>query len=280
MSIQNRRGKFPFFLGVFILCMSVLMIQIIQTRILSVVSMYYMAFFSISMAMLGLTGGALIVYFKMSNVNPNNVSAVLSRTSTAFSLCIAVCFVLQLSSPLLTVKWATFGVIWLKAIILLAMPFVFGGIAVCLALTRSTFAVGLIYGMDLLGAATGCIFTLAVLTWMDAPSAMFMVAALAAAAAWCFARANSEAGSDCLGAQLAYPQETWCGCHRAGRARLWERCDQSGATAYLRQVWGDRKAQRIRLPQVELVLPRSRQELGSPVSHFSGARRRSCRAAP
>jgi hypothetical protein len=55
-----------------------------------------------------------------------------------------------------------FGVIWLKAIILLAMPFVFGGIAVCLALTRSSFAVGLIYGMDLLGAATGCIFTLSV----------------------------------------------------------------------------------------------------------------------
>ena len=45
--------------GVFLLCMSVLMIQIVQTRILSVVSLYYMAFFSISMAMLGLTGGAL-----------------------------------------------------------------------------------------------------------------------------------------------------------------------------------------------------------------------------
>ena len=61
-----------------------------------------------------------------------------------------------------------------------------------LALTRSSYAVGMIYGVDLLGAAVGCLATLAVLTRMDAPSAMFMVAAFAAAAAWCFARAGSE----------------------------------------------------------------------------------------
>ena len=61
-----------------------------------------------------------------------------------------------------------------------------------MALTRSSFAVGLTYGVDLLGAATGCLAALVVLTWMDAPSAMFMVAALPALAAWCFARAGSE----------------------------------------------------------------------------------------
>jgi hypothetical protein len=186
------KNKVCFLSGVFILCMSILMIQIIQTRILSVVSLYYMAFFSISMAMLGLTGGALIVYFKLGKANPRNISAFLSRISTAFALCIAACFVLQLASPLPTVKWATFGVIWLKAILLLATPFVLGGIGVFLALTRSSFAVGITYGVDLLGAAIGCLVTLAVLTWMDAPSAMFMVAALAATAAWCFARVSSE----------------------------------------------------------------------------------------
>ena len=123
--------------------MSVLMIQIIQTRILSVVSLYYIAFFSISMAMLGLTAGALIVYFKLDKVNPRNVCSFLSRISIAFALSIAACFVLQLASPLVNVKLVTFVVIWLKAILLLATPFVFGGIAVSLALTRSSFAVGI-----------------------------------------------------------------------------------------------------------------------------------------
>src|SRR5215813_13525848 len=107
------RDTAAFLSGVFLLCMSVLMIQIIQTRILSVVSLYYYAFFSISMAMLGLTAGALIVYFKLDSVNTRNLYSYLSRISTAFGLAIAACFILQLASPLPSVRWATFGVIWL-----------------------------------------------------------------------------------------------------------------------------------------------------------------------
>jgi hypothetical protein len=186
------RSTFAFLAGVFVLCMTVLMIQIIQTRMLSVVSLYYMAFFSISMAMLGLTGGALIVYYKLDGVNPGNVNAVLSKISTAFALCIATCFALQLATPLPSVEGLTYVVLWLKAIILLAAPFTIGGIAVSLALTRSGVPVGITYGVDLLGAATGCLASLALLTWMDASSAMFMIAALAAFAAWCFGRAVSE----------------------------------------------------------------------------------------
>ena len=187
-----RHDAFAFLAGVFLLCMSILMIQIVQTRMLSVVSLYYMAFFSISMAMLGLTGGALIVYYKLDDANPANVNAVLSRISAAFALSIAGCFVLELASPLPSLSWATYAVLWLKAILLLAAPFTIGGIAVSLALTRSGFPIGITYGVDLLGAATGCLAALALLTWMDASSAMFMIAALAAVAAWCFGRAASE----------------------------------------------------------------------------------------
>jgi len=192
MTRINRRSL-PFLTGVFLLCMSVLMIQIVQTRILSVVSLYYMAFFSISMAMLGLTGGALFVYYKLDHVNPRNVNAFLSRISTAFALCIAVCFALELTTPLPSLTWATNIVLWFKAIVLLAAPFAVGGVAVSLALTRSGVPIGITYGVDLLGAATGCLASLALLTWMDAPSAMFMIAALIAVAAWCFGRAASEA---------------------------------------------------------------------------------------
>ena len=53
---RTSRDAAAFLSGVFLLCMSVLMIQIVQTRMLSVISLYYMAFFSISMAMSGLTG--------------------------------------------------------------------------------------------------------------------------------------------------------------------------------------------------------------------------------
>ncbi len=107
-----------------------LTIQIIQTRILSVVSLYYMAFFSISMAMLGLTAGALIVYYKLDHVNPQNVDAFLSRISTGFALCIAAPFALQLASPLPNAGGATYVVLWVKAIVLLAAPFTGDQVAV------------------------------------------------------------------------------------------------------------------------------------------------------
>jgi hypothetical protein len=191
MTRINRETS-AFLSGVFLLCMSVLMMQIVQTRILSVVSLYYMAFFSISMAMLGLTGGALYVYYKLDHVNPRNVNVFLSRITTAFALCIVICFALELATPLPSVAWATSIVLWFKAIVLLAAPFAIGGVAVSLALTRSGFPIGIVYGVDLLGAATGCLAALALLTWMDAPSAMFMIAALAAVAAWLFGRAASE----------------------------------------------------------------------------------------
>jgi hypothetical protein len=186
----------PFFIGLFLLCMSTLMLQIIQTRILSVVSMYYLAFLSISMAMLGMTAGALLVHFKLSKITPANVASYLSRVATAFALAIFLCFLLQLASPLPLVKIGTLLVIWLKVLVLLAAPFAVAGVAVSLALTRSLFPVGLTYGVDLCGAAFGCLTVPLLLNLVDAASAMFCVAALAGLAGLCFRAAHGEVAPD------------------------------------------------------------------------------------
>jgi len=185
-----------FFLGLFLVCMSTLMLQIIQTRILSVVSMYYLAFLSISMAMLGMTAGALIVYFKLDKVTPENISIYLSRITTAYALAIFVCFLLQLASPMPVVKLGTLVVMWLKMIFLLAAPFAVAGVVVSLALTRSPFPVGITYGVDLLGAAVGCLAVLLLLNWIDAPSAILFVAALSAVGAICFRLAHGNLPAD------------------------------------------------------------------------------------
>ena len=54
--------KFPFLSGVFLISFSSLLFQILQTRIMSVITWYYLAFFAISVAMLGMTVGAVWVY--------------------------------------------------------------------------------------------------------------------------------------------------------------------------------------------------------------------------
>jgi hypothetical protein len=172
--------------------MATLMLQIIQTRILSVVSMYYLAFLSISMAMLGMTAGALVVYYRLRTVTPRNVADALSVCSTLFALVTALCFIIQLASPLPVVRAATLFVMWVKVLVLLALPFVVSGVVVSLALTRSPFATGLTYAVDLVGAAFGCLVVLLLLNSVDTPSAIFVVAALAAVAGICFHAAGGE----------------------------------------------------------------------------------------
>ena len=51
-----------FYCGVFLVTASGLMLQIVQTRILSVVLWYYLAFLVISIAMFGITAGTVWVY--------------------------------------------------------------------------------------------------------------------------------------------------------------------------------------------------------------------------
>ena len=48
-----------FFAGLLALCAGTLMYEVVLTRVLSVVSWYYLAFVSVSMAMFGMTAGAV-----------------------------------------------------------------------------------------------------------------------------------------------------------------------------------------------------------------------------
>ena len=68
--------------------------------------------------------------------------------------------------------------------------------AISLALTRSPWPVPLVYGVDLVGAATGCLIVLAVLTLIDSVSAWFLVGAFGAVAGvfFCASTACNEAG--------------------------------------------------------------------------------------
>src|SRR6201986_252360 len=76
----------PFLLGVFLVSFSLLLFQILQTRILSVLTWYYLAFFAISVAMLGMTAGAGWVYLRRGRVG----SAPPAVTPAKFSMLTAV----------------------------------------------------------------------------------------------------------------------------------------------------------------------------------------------
>ncbi|MCS7269352.1 MAG: class I SAM-dependent methyltransferase, partial [Geminicoccaceae bacterium] len=208
----------PFLAGLFVVCAAVLMLQILQTRILSVVTHYHLAFLAISMAMLGMTAGALWVHFHPSWFDRRYLGGQLARASAGFALATALSLGLLVTSVVVVhpPNLVVTVLAWLKLLAILAPPYFFAGLAVSLALTRSPWPVGLVYAVDLAGAASGCLLVLVLLEWVDALSAVIFVAAAGALAAALF----RSAGLDEVLASAPAPIERLTLLHRPGLLAL------------------------------------------------------------
>lgn len=181
-----------FYAGVFIISGSVLMLQILYTRLLSVMSYYHLAFFAISIAMFGMTAGAVWVYLQEGRFRRETVGRNLTIFSTGYALSIAVSLLLQVGTVPVLALSATTLILWMEVAVIMGMPFFCAGVVISLALTRSPFPVGKVYAVDLVGAAAGCLGVLGLLNALDGPSAVLGVAAVAAAGASMFAGASRQ----------------------------------------------------------------------------------------
>jgi hypothetical protein len=76
---------------------------------------------------------------------------------------------------------------WSLLLIFMAVPYVFSGIVVSLALTRSPFPTGQVYGVDLMGAALGCMGVILLLNLLDGPTAVIVCGAVCGLSAVAFA---------------------------------------------------------------------------------------------
>ena len=68
----------------------------------------------------------------------------------------------------------------------MAMPYVFSGVVVSLALTRSPFPTGQVYGVDLAGAALGCVAVIGLLNVLDGPTAAIVAGVISGLSAVAF----------------------------------------------------------------------------------------------
>src|SRR3989442_15372955 len=85
--------------GLFLVTLSTLMYEIALTRIFSVTMWYHFAFVAISVALFGMTIGALLVYLLPHRFRDADVKRHLWRSSLFFSVSLALCFVTQLAVP-------------------------------------------------------------------------------------------------------------------------------------------------------------------------------------
>lgn len=178
--------------GVFLVAAATLVLEILATRITSVVAWYHLAFFVISLAMLGMTAGAVVVFMLPRLFTDERIPERLAQTTLALAIASPIAIALALRIPLEPITNAgAFGAM-LAYGGALAVPFTLSGIALTLALTRAGLPPGLVYGVDLLGAAVGCVLVIVLLDIVDAPSGVLIAAATAAASASLFAAARPD----------------------------------------------------------------------------------------
>lgn len=194
MTVSHDLRRAPFLAGVFLITFSLLIFQILQTRILSVIAWYYLAFFAISVAMLGMTVGAVWVYLWRERFQAAPLPVTLSKFALLAALAMPASIFVQFSLITSSAFSLIVVVAWSLLLVVMAMPYVFSGVVVSLALTRSPFPTGQVYGVDLLGAALGCVAVVGILNVLDAPTTVIVAGVISALSAVAFA-ASADAES-------------------------------------------------------------------------------------
>ena len=167
-----------FFLGLGLMCASTLMYEITLTRLLSVTCWYYLAFVSVSMAMFGMTAGALAVQLRPALFDRNQVRVRMAQAAFAMALSMPIVLMIMFAIPL-DISFALQTIAsFLIFCTFIAVPFFFAGVVVCLSLTKASAPIGRVYFADLMGAAAGCFGSLILLNTVDAPSAVLVISAL------------------------------------------------------------------------------------------------------
>jgi hypothetical protein len=183
-------ARWQTYVGLFMVALATLMYEILLTRIFSVTMWYHFAFMAISVAMFGMTVGALLVYIFPAFFTPQRAERHLALSSLLFAAAIIISFLTHLAVPVFVDRnLLTLSGLYALTLtyVSLSLPFIFSGIAVSLALTQFPRNISRLYAADLAGAALGCILLRYVLDVTDGPMTVFLVAFLACTAALVFA---------------------------------------------------------------------------------------------
>lgn len=182
--------------GVALVAGCTLALQVLLTRVLSAVLAYHFSFLAISLALLGVGGGALCVYLRPGWFGAP-LEPLLARLGGMLALVlVAVPLVLVRldytvgGTAAVTPRFA----LTLAAVAgLAALPFLVAGLLIALAIRGFAHSLGLIYAFDLLGAALGALLVVPLLWVVPGPTLLVALSLPAALGALAFAgRARRE----------------------------------------------------------------------------------------
>jgi hypothetical protein len=177
--------------GVFLVALSLLMLEVALTRIFSLIMWYYFAVLSISLALFGTAVGGICVYVYPEVFRRERLADLFRWTSLAYSVSTVVAFLVLLGVPVIpnpsVAGFLNLAIVYTD----LAIPFFFGGLCLSLAISHLSARVSTVYFADLVGACAGCLLVIPALDRFRGPGTILLAAVLAALASLTFAPLRS-----------------------------------------------------------------------------------------
>ncbi len=171
---------------IFLVSMATLIFETVLTRIFSVTMWYHYAFMAISIAMLGMSSGAVKVFVSsFKKLEENLLLEKIQKNIFYFAVSIIFSLLTIISIPFVP-RLTALGIYSVAFIYFVAsIPFFFSGVVISAILTTKYLKqVNKLYAYDLAGASIGALSFFFLMNVLDAISVVFFVSAIAFFASW------------------------------------------------------------------------------------------------
>ncbi len=190
--MKRNNGSRGFYIGVFLVSGILMALQIVQSRIFSVTTWYHISFLVVSVAMFGLTLGAIKVYKGKETDQRAHYGRDMAEACFRFAVGMIVGLVGQLSIPVMS-EDLLLTLVALPIVTAMTLPaYYYAGVVLSLAITRAPFPAARTYGFDLIGAAAGCLFALGLMETVDGPSGIMVLSLMALGAMTMFDKGERQ----------------------------------------------------------------------------------------
>jgi len=185
-------NRIKIFSGIFLLTLSVLMLELSLTRLFSATMYYHFAFMAISLALFGSGASGVFIYIVQNKLAKESTGKWLSIFSMLFAVTVILALYVILENPLFLGGWAETYYRLIKIYSATSLPFFFAGCAITLAIARLADDISRLYLFDLAGAALGCLLLIPALNVFGAINVVIATSCISSLSAFLFSLADQK----------------------------------------------------------------------------------------
>jgi len=166
--------------GIFLASFTVLLVELLLTRILSVTMFPHFSFLAVAVAMTGLGASGLAVTLWPGRFSAHSLPRVGRMAALTFAITAVLVVGIAFRIPILLEMTAGNWVNVLAVFVISVVPFTAGGLVIAMILSHNTRHASRLYGIDMIGAGAACLFFIPVTNLVGAPTAVIVASAVAA----------------------------------------------------------------------------------------------------